>query len=513
MGHEALLSVSRLSKAFPGVQALDAVSLELREGEVHAIIGENGAGKSTLVKALSGVIRPDSGRIALQGATVSFRKPLEAIKQGICYVPQELSDFPHLTVAENVFAGKAMESPLGLFRQKQLVRQTVSRLKDFDMSIDPSVRVRELSTGVRQALQIVRTLSLNPKVLILDEPTTSLDVHEAQELFALLKALRKAGTSILYITHHLSELYGLVDRITVLRDGKLVATENAEGTSEEDLVRMMVGRDISDLYAQDAYTAAETRIGEEYFTVQDFSAEGLVHNVSFSLRRGEILGFFGLIGAGRTELMKSLLGVYKADTGSRVVYNGKAVRIHGMKDAIRRSIAYLPEDRKEQGLFLHLALDENLIAPQIERFSSRAGMLSKSKIGEFARAMQRTVNIVAAGLKQRVRQLSGGNQQKVLLGMWVGIDPHVLIVDEPTKGVDVGTKQLIYGKLREIADSGVGVILVSSDLPEVIQLSDRILVMHEGEMAGELSGSEAREESVMALATGVSRNSEQKGGR
>ncbi len=494
-----LLKVSNITKSFPGVKALDEVSLELREGEIHAIIGENGAGKSTLVNILAGVFRPDSGQILLNDREVNFHNSAEAIAGGIGVIPQEINDFPHLTIAENIFINKLNERKIGFLNKKELLKQASLRLRVFGIEIDPATQVRNLSIGLRQMLQIVRVILLGPSILILDEPTTSLDIDEVDSLFNFLKNLNVKGVSLLYITHRLSELFGFVHKVTILRDGKIVDTRNIEKVSEENLATLMVGRRIKDLYGTKNLSF---KIGEKYFEVKNLTSKGLFKNVSFYLRHGEILGFFGLIGAGRTELFKAILGLYPLDSG-KILHQGKMLRIKGVKDAIMNSIGYLPEDRKKEGLFLKMGVDENLIAPQAKNFTNKIGLLASSKISGFAKQMQKSFNIITPTLKQNLLHLSGGNQQKVLLSMWVGIKPDILIVDEPTKGVDISTKQMIYRKLRELNEGGIGIVVISSDLLEIIQLCDRIIIMHEGEITGEFLQKEATEEKIMAYATGL----------
>jgi len=502
MPNERLLEVKGLSKSYPGVQALKAVSLELRPGEIHGIIGENGAGKSTLMKILSGRIAPDSGMILLDGDPISFKRPADAIRQGIGMVPQELIDFEHLTVADNLCIGEMSNRLLGLVNRREIRHRAGESLSEFGVELDPALPVSRLSIGYRQVLQIMRMVILRPRILILDEPTASLDVNEARDLFRLLGKLNDKGVSIFFISHHLRELFGFVHTVTVLRDGKSVGTRAIESVTQEELVRMMVGRDVQDLYATEAYSSLASRAGKICLEVRGLSSAGHFQDVSFSLRRGEILGFFGLIGAGRSELFKAILGIYRTDSGE-VVYSDRPVRLGGMKDAILHSIGYLPEDRNRDGLFVKLRLEENLIAPQIERFSSAGGILNRKRIEAFSKRMMQEMNIVARSARVPVLNLSGGNQQKVLLGMWAGIEPQVLIVDEPTKGVDVATKQLIYLKLREVAEQGVGIVLISSDLPEVLHLADRVMVMREGHLAGEVERQEATEEIIMTLAVGL----------
>lgn len=496
---EPLLRVSEVTKSFPGVQALKNVSMELRRGEIHAIIGENGAGKSTLAKILGGVERPDLGQLFLNGAMVNFHHVAEAIARGIGIIPQETNDFPNLTVADNLFVQNVAEHRFAFLKQRALFNETRSKLAGFGVELDPSRQVGSLSIGLRQILQILRTILLNSNLLILDEPTTSLDIDEAILLFKLLRELNAVGVTIVYVTHRLHELPGFADRVTVMRDGEVITTKRMEDVTEEILASLMVGRKIEYLYGVKKDSTAK---GNPYFEVHNLTSRGLFRNVSFSLRHGEIIGFFGLIGAGRTELFKAILGLYPINNGE-ILLDGKPITLNGVKDAIRHSIAYLPEDRKQEGLFLKMMVDENLVAPQLAKFTGRLGLLSGSKIGKFAKGMVEDFNIVTPTLKQTVLHLSGGNQQKVLLAMWVGTAPQVLIVDEPTKGVDIGTRQMIYDKLRTLADQGLGITVISSDLPEILQLCDRIIVMHEGEITGELAGDEATEEEVMGYATKI----------
>lgn len=509
MTDQDLLQVRELSKAYINVKALKDVSLALHTGEIHGIVGENGAGKSTLMRVLSGRIAPDHGAIILDGEEVTFRRPGDAIAHGIAMVPQELAEFSHLTVAENLFVGKMGGRHLGLYDRRQVLASARKSLEEFDLDIDPALPVNRLSTGYRQILQIMRTLSIAPRILILDEPTSSLDVNEAQDLFRILRGLNEKGVAIFYISHHLRELFGFVHTVTVLRDGSAVGTRRIEEVTEDELVRMMVGREVQDLYATNVPGSEGARFGDVCLEASGLSSGRRFRDVSFTLRSGEILGFFGLIGAGRTELFKTILGVYRADSGS-VDYFGRPLRLRGMRAAVQNSIGYVPEDRKQAGLFVDLAVNENLIAPQMPRFSRRLGVLNRRRIDEFAERSMKEMNIAARSMHSAVARLSGGNQQKVLLGMWTGIGPKVLIVDEPTKGVDIATKQMIYLRLRELANEGVGIVLISSDLPEVVHLSDRIIVMREGRLAGEIPhGEVATEEKVMKLAVGV----EQRGGQ
>lgn len=501
MEEKILLETRNVTKYFPGVVALEDVNFQLNKGEIHSIVGENGAGKSTLARILSGHLRPTSGKTYLRGTPVQFNRPVEALQQGIGIVPQELDDFPSLSVADNLFVYQFKKQNLELLNKKERQEKARRELKRFDIDLDPQTSVHDLSTGLRQVLQILRVVLLDPETLILDEPTTSLDRDEINSLFQLLRELNKRGISLIYITHRLSQLFELADRVTVLRDGKYVETKNIDETSEGELSSLMVGRDIKDMYGSRSEGA---RIGKKFFEVKNLSSSGLFENVSFELHRGEILGFFGLVGAGRTELFKAILGQYPINEGV-IKLDGESIYFSGIKDAINHSISYLPEDRGKEGLFQGMGIHENLIAPNLENFVNKLDLFEKDKVIDYSKRMKESFNIVTPSVEQIIRNLSGGNRQKVLLGKWVGIEPKLLIVDEPTRGVDVGTKEAIYEKLRILAEEeDIGVVLISSDLPEVIQMSDRVLVMRDGKLVSEIPGTEATQEKVMSYAAGVS---------
>lgn len=498
MSHETVLEARNITKTFPGVKALDGVSFDLRRGEIHALVGENGAGKSTLMHILAGIFPPDSGEIRLEGQPVRLESPYAAARRGIGVVFQELSLVPQLTVAENIFANRQMCGPLGLIRFPEMRRRARELLSLFEVDIDPDVLVGALSTGRQQMIEILKALSQDPKVLILDEPTASLTQSEADHLFRHLNRLKERGIAIIFISHHLQEVFQLADRVTVLRDGRRVGTAPKAELTEQKLVQMMVGRELVAMYGS---RKPEEKVGEEFFRVEGIGRAGLYKDVSFSVRRGEIVGVAGLVGSGRTEVARGIFGVEPIDQG-QIWLNGQPVRIRRPHDAIARRIAYLTEDRKIQGLYLNMTVAENCVAPSLARFT-RTGFLQEARIREFAEECVRAFRIITPSVHQKVMNLSGGNQQKVLLSMWSGIQPELLMVDEPTKGVDVGAKQDVYEFLRRLAGRGVGIIVISSDLPEVLGISDRILVMRQGRLVGEVPGSEATEERVMALATGV----------
>lgn len=494
---EEILRAEHISKRFPGVLAVDDVSLSLKKGEILALIGENGAGKSTLSLILSGIHRPDAGTIFLDGKPVIFNSPVDAIRAGIAIVFQELSLVGSLSVAENIFANRQPAGAMGKIRWDELYRQTKEFLSYFDLYLNPKQQVKFLSMGQQQILEILKAISINPKVLILDEPTSSLKESEIAYLFENIRKLQKQGMSFIYITHKLSEVFKIADRVMVMRDGKHVGTHPVQEVSENDLVAMMVGRKITSLYGN-----ASKGDGQELFRIQGFSRKGTFENVSFALRRGEILGFFGLVGAGRSELAQAIVGAHPKDSG-RVFLEGKEIFIRSPSDAINYGIAYLTEDRKKDGLFLSMSVRENLIAPSLPKFTRISGLLNFRNVDAFAENAVRNFTIVPPSLGRKVANLSGGNQQKCLIAMWMGINPKVILFDEPTRGVDVGARAEIYHKLREMVNSGVGVIIISSDLPELIGMCDRIIVMHQGRIIGELRREEFSEERIMAYAAGI----------
>ncbi|MCY2930167.1 MAG: sugar ABC transporter ATP-binding protein [Planctomycetota bacterium] len=493
---DLVLQVRDIVKTFPGVRALDGVHLDVRRGEVHALVGENGAGKSTLMHILGGIQKPDSGTIELEGRLVSFTDAHQAALAGISVVFQELSLAPNLSVAENLLANRQPVGRWNLIDRRRLHQQARDLLAMFDLDLDPDTPVAALSMARRQVIEILKAISHNPKVLILDEPTSSLTGPDTGRLFAVIEGLKARGASFIYISHHLSEIFRVADRVTVLRDGRHVGTCPAAGATEESLVRMMVGREISNMYGRRSH-----EVGPEYFCVRGASG-GRFQDVSFGLRRGEILGLAGLVGAGRTELGRALVGADSLVAGE-IALDGRPLHLGSPREAVRAGVGYLTEDRKEQGLFLQMAIRDNCVAPSLGRFASRAGWMNERAIDAFADAARTKFHIVCPGLDQQVRNLSGGNQQKVLLSMWMGIGPKVLIVDEPTRGVDVGARSEIYTLLRDLAATGVGVVLISSDLLEVLGLSDRVLVMRQGRLAGEFAADQATEENVIACAAGV----------
>lgn len=491
-----LLQVDAISKKFPGIKALDGVSLEIQRGEVHSVIGENGAGKSTLMRILAGAEAPDEGKILLDGQQVQFHNPLDARRAGIGIVYQELSVFPNLDIAENIYANRQPES-LGVMRKRDMHAGARTLLDLFSMRLDTRMPLRSLSMADRQMVEILRAVSLEPKLLVLDEPTSSLTQSEVEQLFGLVAQLKQRGIAILYVSHQLQEVLRLSDRITVLRDGRHIGTVERAAATESSLVQMMVGRAV-ELYSG---TKAVHQEGSAALEVRNLSRGSSVRNITLTLHSGEILGVAGLVGAGRSELARTIFGLTPPSAGQLFV-NGEHFSARSALEAIARGIAYVPEDRKTVGLFLPMLLRENMAAPQLRRVS-RLGWVDEQKVDAITREYIQRVGIIARGPRQRAATLSGGNQQKLMLSLWLALGPRILIVDEPTRGIDVSAKVEIHNLLRGLAEAGIAVLLISSELPEILRLSDRVAVMHAGCLEGILSREEATQERIMAMAAGL----------
>jgi ABC-type sugar transport system ATPase subunit len=504
---ETILEVSSVTKTFPGVKALDCVNFSLEKGTVHALVGENGAGKSTLMMVLGGVYKPDKGEIRLDDVPVSFESAEDANKNGISVVYQELSLVPNLSVAENIFAHRQPVGAFNMIRWEKLYAQTAELLDRFELTeIDPKVPVSQLTMAKRQVVEILKAMSVDPKILIFDEPTSSLTEVEIKELFSNIKKLKAAGISIIYISHHLSEIFEIADNVTVLRDGKYICNAKVKEIDEDFLVSNMVGRKIGNIYGE---RKAEHAVGSRLFEVKDLSKEKQFYNINFHINRGEIVGFSGLVGAGRTELGRAIFGQDTPDTGTLVLEGGE-LSIRNPQQAIHAGIGYMTEDRKEDGLYLEFGIKDNLIANHLTDFTSASGFLNRKKIENFAKETVERYKVVTPGIEQLVNNLSGGNQQKVLISSWLGTGPKLLIADEPTRGVDVGAKNDIYNVLRSLAAGGIGIMLISSDLPEIIGMSDRVYVMRQGRIAGEVLKKDATEERIISLAAGITYCEERK---
>jgi ribose transport system ATP-binding protein len=489
------LRVRGIRKAFPGVVALDGVDLEVHPGEVLALLGENGAGKSTLMKILSGALPRDEGEIEVAGQLVHVRGPRHARELGVRIIYQEFNLVPHLAVAENVVLGREPTVGLGFVDRRKVAAEAEHLLSELGITLDPWMPVRELGVAQQQMVEVAKALSGQARVLIMDEPTSALSEGEIRALFAAVKRLTARGVGVIYISHRLEEVAQVADRVTVLRDGRHVGTCDARATPIPELVRMMAGREVTAHYPRRRGTP-----GEELLRAEGVGRGRALQDVSLVLRRGEVLGVAGLLGAGRTELARVLTGVDKPEKGS-VVLRGRAARLASPGDAMRRGIALLPEDRKTQGLVLGLSVGRNLALPSAPRLS-RLGFVREGQETELAQRQVADLRIKTPGLEQRAAFLSGGNQQKIVLGKWLATDVEVLVMDEPTRGIDVAAKVEIYELMNRLTDGGKAILMISSELPEVLGMSDRILVMHRGRGVAEIPAAEASQERVLAYALG-----------
>jgi ribose transport system ATP-binding protein len=491
-----LFALTDIAKSFPGVRALDGVSFDLRAGEVHALLGENGAGKSTLVKIICGIYKPDAGTIRIKGETVEITGPTQAQALGISPVHQELHLEPYLSVAENIFLGRQPTGRFGMIDYARMNRDAGALLKRLGADLDPESMVESLSVAQRQNIAIARAVSTTARIVIFDEPTSSLTERETNLLFDMIGRLRDEGLGIIYISHRMEEIFRLCDRVTVLRDGRYVATKPVDDTDMRDLIGMMIGRDISDLFRKEP-----APIGETVLEVRNLSKKGMLRDVSFSVRRGEIVGVAGLVGAGRTELARAIFGDLVVDGGEICVDGQKVPAGHSPRRAILAGIGLVPEDRKEQGLVTGLSVRQNISMPMLKALSS-LNVLSLRKEQRLAESYVSKLAIKTPTIEQKATFLSGGNQQRVVIAKWLATQPKLLIVDEPTRGVDVGAKSEIHALLCDLAREGMAIMMISSDLPEVLAMSDRVLVMRKGSIAADLPASGATQEVIMHYATG-----------
>src|SRR5689334_2727743 len=490
---QPIFHIQHISKSFGGVHALQDVHFEIFPGEVHALLGENGAGKSTLIKIITGVYQPDAGELFLAGSPIRFANTREAQAHGIAAIYQEPSLFPDLDIAENILVGRQPMGRLGV-DWRRMYQEASALLARLGSSLDPRTKARELSVAQQQVVEIARALSINAKVLIMDEPTSSLTQGEVEELFTLVRQLRESGTAIVFISHRLEELFALADRVTILRDGSYVGTQPMTDVTTDDLIRMMVGRTLGELFPKQAVEA-----GDVVLEVSGLGVEGTFSDVSFQLRRGEILGMAGLIGAGRTNVARALFGTEPATSGT-IRLDGRTVTIKSPDAAMALGIGYVPEDRKEHGLVLPMSIADNISLPIIASFA-RGGWLDAKRERAAAAAGAKQLEVKMASVEQQAGQLSGGNQQKVVLAKWLGTHPRVLILDEPTRGIDVGTKAAVHALMSSLAAQGMAILMISSELPEILGMSDRILVMREGRLTGQFSRTEATQEKLMSAAT------------
>ncbi len=490
-----LVRLQNITKTFSGVPALTEVNFEVQAGEIHALVGENGAGKSTLIKILSGVYQPDEGEIFLAGKQVRFGSPYEAQRAGVSAVPQELNMEPFLDVAENIFLGRQPSGKFGLLDYRKLFEMTNQLLESLGMRLDPHLLVEHLSVAQRQMVSIARAISVNAQVIILDEPTAALTGYETDLLFAMLRRLKARRLGIIYISHRLEEILAIADRVTVLRDGRHIDTRAMQLITLNEIVSLMVGRQTNDLFRKE-----KASIGPPVLEIHNLSIRGVLENIQLTLHEGEIVGISGLVGAGRTELARAIFGADRITSGG-IALRGQPISLRNTSDAIRAGIALAPEERKGQGLIVDLPVGENIALASLTRLFPR-GFVRPRKQAALGRQYVKKLDIRLRSLQQRVKYLSGGNQQRVVLSKWLATAPKVLILDEPTRGVDVAAKADIHGLMCQLAKQGVAILMISSDLPEILAMSDRIVVMHRGRVAGEFERDSATEAAIMACATG-----------
>jgi inositol transport system ATP-binding protein len=496
MENEYVLSMEGISKHFPGVRALSNVKLHARKGSVHALMGENGAGKSTLMKCLIGIYAPDSGTITFKGEKLNITNTHYALSKGISMIHQELSPIPQMTVAENIYLGREPTTWCGLVDMRKMNRMAGELLDRLHIKIKPTAKMHELSIANIQLAEIAKAVSYNSDLIIMDEPTSAITEAEVEGLFNIIRSLKAQGCAVIYISHKMDEIFKITDEVTVFRDGQYMGTDATADLTDAILIEKMVGRTLTDMFHKET-----TDMGSVYLDVKNLSGKGF-RNVSFQVKRGEILGVAGLMGAGRTELIEAVFGVTRSHGGS-ISVDGKAVKINSPADAIRSGMALLTEDRKLTGLYLNASVRENMFIANINNYMI-GPFIHFKKIGKDCERMRGLMRIKTPSLLEIIRNLSGGNQQKVLISRWLLTEPDLLILDEPTRGIDVGAKSEIYRLMTEFVRSGKAIIMISSELPEVLGMSDRILVMHEGDKVGELSRAEATQEKILQMATGMS---------
>lgn len=493
---ENILQLNEISKSFSGVEVLHSVSFSLHPGEVHALLGENGAGKSTLVKVMTGVHQPNGGQIFLNGEPVQFAGTRESRQAGIAAIYQELSLFPDLDVAENIFVGRQPTTTGGRIDWRKLYKEADELLTSLGVHLDLKHKARSLSIAQQQMVEIARAFSIDARILIMDEPTSSLTLNEVADLFRLVRRLREKGTAIVFISHRLEELFEIADRVTVLRDGSYVGTRAMQEVTRDDLIRMMVGRTITNLFPKQ-----DVQAGKVVLRVENLTRAGLFEDISFELHAGEILGMAGLIGAGRTDVARAIFGV-EPPTSGIIQINGQPIQIRSPQQAIDLGLAYVPEDRQAHGLIPPMNIIANLSLPTLGKYI-RGGWLQAKAERVAAIDIARQMEVRANNIWQKARELSGGNQQKIVLGKWLATKPRILILDEPTRGIDVGTKAAVHELMSALAADGIAILMISSELPEVLGMSDRVLVMREGHMTATLSRAEATQEKILLFATQV----------
>ncbi|MGI6168481.1 MAG: sugar ABC transporter ATP-binding protein [Christensenellales bacterium] len=495
--NEYILEMNNISKGFPGVQALNNVTLKVKRGTVHALMGENGAGKSTLMKILIGLYKEDSGEIIFDGEKLQITSMNYVLNKGISMIYQELNPIPELTVAENIFVGREPKTKRVFLDRKQMLKDTQELLDKLRITnISPTDKLKDLTVAKKQMVEIVKAISYNSKLIIMDEPTSSLTENECEHLFKIVDSLKKEGVVFIFITHKMDEVFRIADEVTVLRDGELIGTQPVCDTCIDTLIMMMVGREITQMFPK-----LECVPGDVALAVRNLSREGEFRNISFDARRGEILGMAGLIGAGRTEVVESIFGYRKLDTGE-IYIDGKKVEINSPQDAIENKMALLTEDRKGTGLYLTLSVRDNMLLPSITKYKKGPFLVNKLMLN-CCNEQKDALDIKTPSMSQTITNLSGGNQQKVLFARWMLTEPEIIILDEPTRGIDVGAKSEIHRLVSEFAAQGKCVIIISSEMPEILGMSDRILVMHEGDLVGIIDRKDATQEKVLQMATGI----------
>ena len=493
MGAEIKLEVKNISKSFPGVKALDQVSFALKKGTVHVLCGENGAGKSTLMKVLDGIYRQDEGEIYIDGKKVEIHSPMDARANGIAMIFQELSYVPDLTIAENIFMGRW--APKGKFRLNwnKMYDETERLMKQEGLPYKAHDLLRSLSVADIQLIEILKAVSFEAKILIMDEPTSSISNKDVEFLFRKIEELKKRGVSIIYISHKMDEIFRIADEITVLRDGTTIATKKANETTMDEIISLMVGRKLENMYPKE-----DVKIGEEIFRVEKLTSHKIFEDISFQVHRGEVVGFAGLVGAGRTEIMRAIFGLDKYQTGE-IYLRGQKIQIKSPADAIEKGIAMISEDRRKYGIIPMRDIMENVSLASLKQYFYK-GIRHKKREEREVEQVCKKMRVKTPSIEAKIMNLSGGNQQKVILAKWLLCDPEVLIMDEPTRGIDVGAKTEIYQLIEEFANAGKGIILVSSELPELIGMCDRIYVMNEGHIAGSLERKEFTQEVILGMA-------------
>lgn len=489
------IKMENIWKSFGTNSVLEGVDVDIKPGTVHALMGENGAGKSTLMNILTGLHKKDKGKIFVDGKEINYTNINESEDDGIYFIHQEINDYPEMTVLQNIFVANEITTKLGFLDNQKMKEKAESVFKTLGIDISLDSKIKDLSVGQRQLIEIAKVLMKDAKFIVMDEPSASLMTEEIERLFKIIKDLKAKGVTVVYISHRMEEIFEICDYITVMRDGKSVDTKVVSESNYDEVVRKMVGREITDYYPEKT-----NEIKDTIFEAKNLESNGVFKNINFHVKEGEILGFSGLMGSGRTEIMRAVFGLDPLD-GGEIILKGEKLNIKGPKDSISKGIGFITEDRKDEGLILDESINDNIILPVISQFAKNH-IINDSEVHDLVDMLVNRLKIKSESRNDPASSLSGGNQQKVVLAKWITISPQVLILDEPTRGVDVGAKREIYTLINELAEKGVAIIVVSSDLPELLGISDRIMVVHEGKITGELSREEATQEKIMTYATG-----------